>query len=75
MLTIFKVFIDFVIILLYFIFCFFFFFSWLQEIWNLSSLTRDLTYTPGSPETIVCLFVCLKPLFFKSHFYALLFLK
>ena len=37
-----KIFIKFVTILLFFNVLFF----WLQDMWGLSSLTRDLTYTP-----------------------------
>ena len=43
---IFKVFIEFVTILLPFYALGFFFFFWLQSMWELSSLTRDWTRTP-----------------------------
>ena len=46
MCTIFKVFIEFVLILLlfYVLFCFFF---WLRSMWDLCSLTRDQTTVPA----------------------------
>ena len=43
----FKVFTEFVIILLYFMFLFCFVFFWLWGMWELSSLTRDWTHIPA----------------------------
>ena len=46
--TIFMVIIEFVMLLLFYILAF-----WLQDMWNLSSLTKDRTCTPASEGKVL----------------------